>query len=68
MPKTLAVPSYRYARVQEKTEHRRRTTRLNLPAVPPRTLLRPVHRRAPVIGRADLRNLVLSDPAPGESE
>jgi hypothetical protein len=33
-----------------------------------RVILHPVRRRAPAIGRAGLRNLVLSDPAPGEGE
>jgi hypothetical protein len=67
--KTLAVPSYKYARVPARKEHnKRRTTHLDLPAAPPRTLLHLVRRRAPAIGRAGLRNLVLSDPAPGEGE
>jgi hypothetical protein len=61
-PKTLAVGA------EGKLTYGRRTTHLNLPAAPPRTLLHPVCRRAPAIERAGLRNLVLSDPAPGESE
>jgi hypothetical protein len=47
-------------RIQKNTTER--TTHLSLPAAPPRTLLHPVRRRAPVIGRADLWNVVLSDP------
>jgi hypothetical protein len=67
-PKTLAVLSYKYTWVPEKNINRKRTTCLNLPAVLPRTLLRPVRRRALAIGRASLRNLILSDPAPEERE
>jgi hypothetical protein len=64
---------YKYARVPaqnraEKRENLQHTTRLNLPAAPPRTLLHPVSRRAPVIGRAGLRNLVLNDPAQGKGK
>jgi hypothetical protein len=60
---------YKYTRVPaQKDNNLRRTTRLSLPAAPPRTLLHPVRRRAPVIGRVGLRNLVHSDPALGEGE
>jgi hypothetical protein len=55
-------------RQKKNRENLQRTIRLNLPAAPPRTLLHPVHRRAPAIGRAGLRNLIHSDPAPGEGE
>jgi hypothetical protein len=45
-PKTLAVPPYKYARVPVRNmKNRRRTTRLDLPAALPRTLLHPVHWR-----------------------
>jgi hypothetical protein len=67
-PKTLAVPSYKYARLPETEHKRRRIIRLDLPAAPPRMLLHHVRRRAPAIRRAGLRNLILSDPALGEGE
>jgi hypothetical protein len=52
----------------QKIRNAKRASRLSLPAAPPRTLLHPVRRRAPVLGRAGLRNLILSDPALGEGE
>jgi hypothetical protein len=53
---------------RRKKKYRRCTTRLELPATPPCTLLHPVRQRAPTIGRAGLRNLILSDHTPGEGE
>jgi hypothetical protein len=67
-PKTLAVPSYKYTRVPARNGTQKTHTTPQLSTAPPRTLLRLVRRRAPAIGSAGLRNLVLSDPAPGEGE
>jgi hypothetical protein len=68
--KILAVSPYKYARVppQEKKSNTQDAQHASTCLLPPRTLLRPVRRRAPAIRRAGLQNLDLSDPAPGESE